>query len=197
MKVTKAIVAASIVLASAQAMAFTPPYHTNGTTYVGTATFKSSGGCKVPAKKFENAQYGMIQDSTNAAVGEGVIDASGNNLLAIHNPSIPYSYSNIFQDTNGPVVKVKYGMISFVGPYTLEYLANQSGCIPAFAWAVPGSTFEINQDVPKQRADFILKQKFVGYTSYSPECVVKDTKTTCNAKKFTGGITFKATVAIP
>lgn len=79
---TKTLVASALTFTSLQAFAFTPPYHINGTAISGTATFRSSGACKVPAGKFVNAQFGSIQDSTNASVGQGVISADGAAICA-------------------------------------------------------------------------------------------------------------------
>ena len=48
MKMLKIVIAAAaLALASAQVMAFTPPYHIDGAAYTGKATIQSSGGCSV------------------------------------------------------------------------------------------------------------------------------------------------------
>jgi hypothetical protein len=189
----KALAVASLVFASAQASAsaFTPPYHINGTPYVGTATFKASGGCKVAPRKFDDAKFGEIQDSTNAVVGVGVIDAAGNFLLAVQNTSIPTTQQVLIEDYVRDFVIFKTFLISYVGPYTLQHLASQSGCDPQLVWAVPGpSTFDERKFSPTS-AELSIKQNFVGYTGFGSECVKTEKKNSCVSKKFTGSITFK------
>ena len=194
----KALAAASLVLASAQAMAFTPPYHINGTPLVGAATFKSSGTCKVSPKKFANAQFGSVYDSTNASVGTGVIDASGNKLLAVINSTVPAYYSIVFQDATPGKEKIQQRyMISFVGDSMLQYIANESGCTPAIAWATPTSYFDVKQDAATAKANYAIKQSFVGLSDLSPVCVVKGDKQTCKGNKYSGGFTFTAQILIP
>jgi hypothetical protein len=194
----KALAAASLVLASAQAMAFTPPYHINGTPIIGAATFKSSGACKVASKKFANAQYGAVYDSTNASVGTGVIDASGNKLLAVINSTVPAYYSMVFQDATPGKEKIQQRyMISFVGNATVQYIASESGCSPLLAWANPASYFDIKQDAATAKVSYALKQSFVGLSDLSPLCVAKGAKQTCKGNKFSGGFTFTAQVLIP
>ncbi|MCC7516030.1 MAG: hypothetical protein IT470_01685, partial [Pseudomonadales bacterium] len=129
MKLTHLIASAALVFASAQASAFTPPYHinNNGTTILGTATFKSGGGCKVPGKKFVNAQYGSIQDSTNANVGSGVISADGMAILAVSNTAAyPSMYTKYFSDAVAQ--KAAYTLAaSYIDNNVLGYIVAQSG----------------------------------------------------------------------
>lgn len=198
MKLVTTLVAASLILASAQVMAITSSYHISGTPIVGTATLKSSGSCKLPSQKFINAQYGQILDSSDAAVGEGVIDATGNKLLAIVNQDAPYYYSYVFQDATPGKQKTdqKY-MISFVGVPLLQYIASEAGCAPYVAWATPAAFWEMKQDISGGKINLVIKQPFVGLSDLSPLCVTKGLKQTCKGNKFTGGLTFTGQSLIP
>jgi hypothetical protein len=197
MTLIKALAAASLVLASAQAMAFTPPYHINGTPLIGAATFKSSGACKVAPKKFANAQFGSIYDSTNASVGTGVIDATGNAILAVANSNYPQIPTKYNVNSNTSVANLKF-MLSFIDNNVLAYIVSESGCAPGGIWTLPNSYYEIKQN--GSVADISIKQSFTGnlYTTLPGSCkeepvgVVK-----CNLTKFSGGMTFKARTIAP
>lgn len=195
MKMVKtSILAAVIALSASAAQAFTPPYHINGAPIIGAATFKSSGACKVAPKKFANAQYGPIQDSTNATVGTGVIDASGNAILAVVNSSYPQVYTkyNINSITN---VLVQRFMVSFIDNNVLAYIASQSGCIPGGIWTLPSSYYEVKQN--GSTVDFSIKQSFTGnlYPTEPGSCKEEPVGVLkCNLKKFSGGMTFKARI---
>ena len=201
MKFAKALLATSLVLASAQAMAFTPPYHISGTPIIGAATFKSSGACKVAPKKFANAQYGTILDSTNANVGSGVIDATGNAVLAVANNAYPQVYTKYFVDGNNLVTNIRV-MLSFIDNNVLAYIVNQSGCAPSGIWTLPSSYYEVKQSGsgPGSTLDLSIKQSFTGNLAPSepgtctekPANVVK-----CKLTKFSGGMTFKGRYVSP
>lgn len=201
MKFIKTLAAASLVLASAQAMAFTPPYHISGTPIIGAATFKSSGACKVAPKKFANAKYGTIQDSTNATVGQGVIDATGNAVLAVANSSYPQVYTKLFQDTNNLVFDMKF-MLSFIDNNVLAYIAAQSGCVPGGIWTLPSSYYEMKQkgSGPGATVDLSIKQSFTGnlYPTEPGSCKEEPVGVLkCKLTKFSGGMTFKGQFVQP
>lgn len=202
MKFAKVLAATTLTLAAANAMAFTPPYHINGTAILGTATFKSAGGCKVAPKKFANAQFGSIRDSLNANVGQGVISADGNAILAVANSSYPQIYVKLFQDTNVPQktdVKLLY---SFIDNNVRDYIAAQSGCQPMGIWTTPNSY--VTQKVSGSGGsgsiiDIAIKQSFVGHQApaLGTTCEQDAGVTKCNLKKFTGGMTFKGQYVVP
>lgn len=202
MKLVKTLAAASLVLASAQAMAFTPPYHISGTPIIGAATFKSSGACKVAPKKFANAQYGSILDSTNASVGTGVIDATGNAVLAVANNSYPQVYTKYFVDDNNLVMNIRV-MLSFIDNNVLSYIVNQSGCAPGGIWTLPNSYYEIKQNGsggPGSTLDLSIKQSFTGnlVPSQPGTCTEKPVGVLkCKLTKFSGGMTFKGRYVTP
>lgn len=203
MKLTHLIASAALVFASAQASAFTPPYHINGTTILGTATFKSGGGCKVPSKKFVNAQYGSIQDSTNASVGSGVISADGMAILAVSNSAAyPSMYTKYFSDTVAQ--KAAYTLAaSYIDDNVLDYIVAQSGCASMGIWTAPTSTVSMKQEGSGSGAviDLALKQSFSGYLApqIGTTCAQPvPTTTTCKGlKKFSGGMTFKGQYIVP
>jgi hypothetical protein len=177
-------------------MAFTPPYHISGTPIIGAATIKSSGTCKVPLKKFANAQYGPILDSADASVGTGVIDASGSHVLAAVYLAAGNYFTYVYQDSAIPKVEQRY-MINMVAGPMMAYLAAESGCAPVTIWATPASYWDMKQNGAAHTQDLSIKQSFVGLTDMTPLCVVKGTKQTCKGNKFTGGFTFKAHVVVP
>ncbi|MEZ5494472.1 MAG: hypothetical protein R3E61_07780 [Pseudomonadales bacterium] len=109
----KTLAAATLTLLSAAAFA-APPYYISGTPIVGTATFASSGTCKVPAKKFPNAKYGAIYDSNDNSVGAGVIDANGSAILALEAGGMQ-SYMKYFNDNNAPQKADMKMRASFMG----------------------------------------------------------------------------------
>lgn len=205
MKTLKTLAIAALAFASAQALAWTPPYHISGTTILGTATFKSSGGCKVPSKKFVNAQFGSIQDSTNASVGQGVISADGAAILAVSNSTPAPMYAKLFQDTNPPgKVELKY-IYNFINADVLGYIAAESGCVPGGVWTAPNSYFEQKTKNgiggPGTILNLTIKQSFTGYLAANVGTTCDNTSKpgvlTCNLKKFSGGMSFKGQYIVP
>ena len=171
MKIAKVLAAASLTFATANAMAaFTPPYHINGNAIVGTATFKSAGACKVAPKKFENAKFGTIHDSLNASVGQGVISADGNAILAVANAAYPQVYKKYYVDSNSPVKMDLKLIYSFIDNNVLGYIAAQSGCQPGGIWTAPTSYVDQKMNGSGGSGttiDLAIKQSFVGYLAPS------------------------------
>ncbi|HSC74742.1 MAG TPA: hypothetical protein VLB90_00730 [Pseudomonadales bacterium] len=199
MKTVKVLAAISLVFAAAQAMAFTPPYHISGTAVTGTATFKSSGGCKVAPTKFTNAQFGSILDSTNASVGTGIMSADGAVVLGVLSSSPAPGIRSQFQDTDPASQRIKLDiMYSMVSGPLVTYLTGESGCNLLSLWPSPTSSVSEDVDFAKGVLTLSVKQAFVGTSGTEPDnCVTKDTKTTCKLDKVSGGFTFKGESAIP
>lgn len=204
MKLKHTLITTVLTLFSVTALA-APPYHISGTTILGTATFKSAGGCKVPSKKFVNAQFGSIQDSTNASVGQGVISADGNAILAVGTSTPAPMTTKLFQDTNPPgKLNIKY-LYNFINADVLGYIAAQSGCMPAGVWTAPNSYYEVKYSNglggSGTKVDLTIKQSFTGYLAAQLGTTCDNTSkpgvTTCNLKKFSGGMSFKGQYIVP
>ena len=190
MKMLKIIIAAaSLVLASAQALAFTPPYHINGAAYVGKAAIQSSGSCSVK-ETFVDAQYGNIYDDTNTLVGWGMISANGQ-ILVVENS---YNQSYNFTDSaTGNYVNVYYeDMTTQFTVDAIQSFAKPAGC--SIDNIVPGAksneTYTVT--VSKGLDQISLQYIFSGFTEFEPD-LVKGTKTYKKTKTFSGKITFKGT----
>jgi hypothetical protein len=190
MKILKIVIAAaSLILASAQALAFTPPYHIDGAPYTGKAIIQSSGGCSVK-ETFVDAQYGNIYDDTNAFVGWGMISANGQ-ILVVENT---YRKSYEFDDSaTGNSVDVYYeDMTTEATVEAIESFAKPAGC--TIENIVPGakSTETYTKTVSKGLEQLSLQYIFSGFTVFEPD-LVKGTKTYKKTKTFSGKITFKGT----
>ncbi|MBK8676248.1 MAG: hypothetical protein IPN27_07685 [Cellvibrionales bacterium] len=194
----KTLAAAALTLLSVTAFA-APPYHINGTAAVGTATFVSSGTCKVPMKKFAGAQYGSIYDSGNNSVGTGVIDATGSTILAFGAGGM-MSYMKYFVDNNAPQ-KVDIKMrASFMDTTNVAgYVMAQSGCTMMSWWTQPSSFFQVKQDLAKGTMDVAMKQSFIG--DIQPDlnhCTSVNNVVKCNKSlQFKGSMSFKGRALIP
>jgi hypothetical protein len=188
MKMLKTVIAAaSLVLISAQALAFTPPYHISGAAYTGKATIQSSGGCSVK-ETFVDAQYGGILDDTNTYVGWGMVSANGQ-ILVVEND---YSKSYYFYDsaTNNSVTVYYEDMTSQFTVEAIQSFAKPAGC--TIRNIVPGAksneTYTVT--VSKGLDQISLQYIFSGFTEFAPT-VVKGTKSYDKTKNFSGKITFK------
>ena len=194
----KTLAAAALTLLSVTAFA-APPYHINGTAAVGTATFVSSGTCKVPMKKFAGAQYGSIYDSGNNSVGTGVIDATGSVILAFGAGGMQ-SYMKYFIDNNAPQKADIKMRVSFMDTTNVAgYVMAQSGCSMMSFWTQPNSTIQMKTDVGKGTQDIIMKQAFIG--DIQPDldhCTNVNNVTKCNKSlQFKGSMSFKGRALIP
>jgi hypothetical protein len=192
------LLAALIALSASAAQAFTPPYHINGTPIVGTATFASSGTCKVPAKKFPNAKYGAIYDSNDNSVGAGVIDANGSAILALEAGGMQ-SYMKYFIDNNAPQKADMKTRVSFMDIAVANYVMAQSGCMMMSWWTQPSSFFQVKQDLAKGTMDVAMKQSFIG--DIQPDlnhCTSVNNVVKCNKSlQFKGSMSFKGRALIP
>ena len=198
MKLVKILAAASLVLASAQAMAFTPPYYISGTPIVGTATFKSSGGCKIAPKKFTNAQFGSVYDANDDAVGQGVISSNGAEVLGVVSGNLVPGLKYQFVDETLGAQRVKFDyMYSMVGEVVASYLQQTSGCSLLALWPSPTSSLSQDLNQAKGTITINIKQAFVGYSgTEEANCKEKAPNTTCKLSKVTGGFTFKGTQSL-
>lgn len=190
MKMLKIIMAAaSLVLASAQALAFTPPYHINGAAYVGKAAIQSSGGCSVK-ETFVDAQYGDIYDSTDAYVGWGMVSANGQILVVEEDYTKAYAFSD--SATNNTVDSWYEDMASSDTIAAIESFAKPAGC--SIARMVSGSKSRETKTVTISKGldQYVLQYTFSGFTVFEPD-LVKGTKTYKKTKNFSGKITFKGT----
>ena len=197
MNIKHTLAVAVLTLFSTAALA-APPYHINGTPVVGTATFASSGTCKVPAKKFPNAQYGSIYDSGNNSIGTGVIDATGSVIWAFGAGGMQ-SYMKYFIDNNAPQ-KVDIKMrASFMDTTNVAgYVMAQSGCMMQSFWTQPNSTIQMKTDAGKGTQDIIMKQAFIGdIVPTSTECPTVNNITKCKPLQFQGKMTFKGKALLP
>ena len=198
----KTLVASILAFASLQAFAFVPPYHISGTPILGTATFKTSGACKMPSEKFVNAQYGSIQDSANANVGLGVISADGTAILAVLNSAYTPGYSKYYVNQNPPGKIDMKVMYSFINTDVMQYIAAEAGCTPMTIWTNPTSYLQQKVNaypvVSGAKLDFNIKQSFVGYVAQDPVlCPTVNNVLKCKPMKFTGGMSFKGQYIYP
>ena len=190
MKMLKTVIAAaSLVLISAQALAFTPPYHISGAAYTGKATIQSSGGCSVK-ETFVDAQYGDILDDTNTYVGWGMVSANGQ-ILVVEND---YSKSYYFYDsaTNNSVTVYYEDMTTEHTVQAIQSFAKPAGC--TIDTIVPGAKSNETYTVTTSKGlgQISLQYIFSGFTVFEPT-VVKGTKSYEKTKTFSGKITFKGT----
>lgn len=197
MNIKHTLAVAVLTLFSTAALA-APPYHINGTPVVGTATFASSGTCKVPMKKFAGAQYGSIYDSGNNSVGTGVIDATGSTILAFGAGGM-VSYMKYFIDNNAPQKADIKMRASFMDTTNVAgYVMAQSGCMLQSFWTQPNSTIQMKTDAGKGTQDIIMKQAFIGdIVPTSTVCPDVNNITKCKPLQFQGKMTFKGKALLP
>ena len=187
MKILKlGIAAASLLLASAQALAFTPPFHIALNPYTGTATIQSSGSCIVK-RTFVGAQQGRIDDVNNNQVGYGIV-ADGD-ILALE---VDYEQVYDFKDskTENEIQSYYEDMASDETIAAIESFSKGLGCsIKVMVSSIKSrETYTIT---PSKNLDqYTLQYPFSGITHYEPT-VVKGTKTYKKTKNFSGKITFK------
>ena len=198
MNIKHTLAVAALTLFSATALA-APPYHINSAPIVGTATFVSSGACKVPMKKFAGAQYGSIYDSGNNSVGEGVIDATGSTILAFGAGGM-MSYMKYFVDNNAPQKMDIKMRASFMDTTNVAgYVMAQSGCTVMSWWTQPSSFFQVKQDLAKGTTDVAMKQSFIGDIPLDlNHCTSVNNVVKCNKSlQFKGSMSFKGRALIP
>lgn len=197
MNIKHTLAVAVLTLFSTAALA-APPYHINGTPVVGTATFASSGTCKVPAKKFPNAKYGAIYDSNDNSVGAGVIDANGSAILALEAGGIQ-SYMKYFIDNNAQKADMKMRASFMDTTNVAGYVVAQSGCSMMSFWTQPSSFFQVKEDLAKGTMDVAMKQSFIG--DIQPDldhCTNVNNVIKCNKSlQFKGSMSFKGRALIP
>ena len=197
MNIKHTLAVAALTLFSATALA-APSYHINSAPIVGTATFVSSGACKVPMKKFAGAQFGNIYDSGNNSVGLGVIDATGSAILALQASGMQ-SYMKVYNNGNAPtktdyLFRASYMDITAVAGYVMA----QSGCMMQSFWTQPNSTIQMKTDAGKGTQDIIMKQAFIGdIVPTSTVCPTVNNITKCKPLQFQGKMTFKGKALLP
>lgn len=188
MKMVKmSILAAAIALSASAAQAFVPPYYIDF-PYVGKATIKSSGSCKIK-QTYENAQWGYIYDDNSDEVGYGIISASGELLAVLSDyETISGAYDSAtnkgndvyFEDLDSSETVGKIQSLGSCDVYELISSAKTKG------------TYTYNGPKP---ANFSLVYPFNGISPTLNTTV--GTKSTQKAQTFSGKITFKGSQLLP
>lgn len=148
-----------------------PLYHIYGDYIAGTATMTSNGTCKVPLRKYHNAQYGVIHDAHGSRIGVGVLDATGSTILLLGE-----NYVITPTKISSKAKHLRYAVRgSFMNTeYISKYISIFSRCKISAVFADPNSTIRALENNMNGEISINISQHFVGDVFYdtTPRCVV-------------------------